>query len=120
MKDDSRVTKSGHILRNTHIDELPQLFNVLKGDISLVGNRPLEHYEVERLLAQKQTLRFLAPAGITGLWQVRQYKRQEFKEKERIMFDNFYALKQSFCLDLYILVQTVAVLFKWKKVGKIS
>jgi lipopolysaccharide/colanic/teichoic acid biosynthesis glycosyltransferase len=67
---DPRITKVGKIIRNTSIDELPQLINVLKGDMSIVGNRPLPVYEAEVLTKGDVAKRFLAPAGITGLWQV--------------------------------------------------
>jgi len=68
--DDPRVTKVGKFIRNTSIDELPQLINVLKGDMSIVGNRPLPVYEAEMLTGDELSKRFLAPPGITGLWQV--------------------------------------------------
>ena len=67
---DPRVTRVGKFIRNTSIDELPQLINVLKGDMSIVGNRPLPVYEAERLTSDQISKRFLAPAGLTGLWQV--------------------------------------------------
>ena len=70
IKDDPRVTRVGKFIRNTSIDELPQLINVLKGDMSIVGNRPLPVYEAEQLTRDDLSKRFLAPAGITGLWQV--------------------------------------------------
>jgi lipopolysaccharide/colanic/teichoic acid biosynthesis glycosyltransferase len=64
------VTKVGKFIRNTSIDELPQLINVLKGDMSIVGNRPLPVYEAELITGDEISKRFLAPPGITGLWQV--------------------------------------------------
>jgi len=70
IKDDPRVTKLGNFLRNSSIDELPQLWNVFIGNMSIVGNRPLPLYEAEKLTTDKNSLRFNAPAGITGLWQV--------------------------------------------------
>jgi len=68
--DDPRVTRIGKFIRKTSIDELPQLFNVLKGDMSIVGNRPLPLYEAEMLTSDQWSERFLGPAGITGMWQV--------------------------------------------------
>lgn len=117
LRDDLRTTRVGRFIRNTHIDELPQLYNVLRGDMSIVGNRPLEIYEAEKLKSRGEMLRFSAAAGITGLWQVQQYKRPELIESERIMFDNFYALKQSFLFDLSIIVKTILVLLRPKKLA---
>lgn len=112
LKEDSRITRMGRLLRNTHVDELPQLFNVIKGDMSVVGNRPLEVYEAEKLIARRETTRFLSPAGITGLWQVRQYGKKTLVERERLTLDNFYADKQAFLFDLKIIIKTIPVIFK--------
>ena len=116
--DDPRITKIGKIIRNTSIDELPQLINVLKGDMSLVGNRPLPVYEAELLTQDQMAKRFLAPAGITGLWQIElRGKGGDMSEKERIALDNRYAdhftgNNYSLWFDLKILLKTVPALFQ--------
>lgn len=116
IHDDLRTTRIGRFIRNIHIDELPQLYNVLKGDMSLVGNRPLEIYEAEQLKSRGEMLRFSAPAGITGLWQVQQHRKLALIESERISLDNFYTLKQSFLFDLGILIKTIPVVLQPKKI----
>ena len=91
---DPRITKIGKFIRNTSIDELPQLINVIKGDMSIVGNRPLPVYEAELLTNDNMSKRFLAPAGITGLWQVElRGKGGKMSEEERMRLDNEYADK---------------------------
>jgi lipopolysaccharide/colanic/teichoic acid biosynthesis glycosyltransferase len=116
IKDDPRVTPFGMFLRNTSLDELPQLFNVLKGDMSLVGNRPLPLYEAERLTKDQIAWRFLAPAGITGLWQVTKRGNKEMSLEERIHLDMEYAMKNSFILDMKIIFATFPALFQKEKV----
>lgn len=103
---DPRVTKVGNFLRNTSLDELPQFFNVLKGDMSIVGNRPLPLYEAETLTTDEWAKRFLAPAGITGLWQIRKKANKNMSIEERINLDIDYADKHNFAYDLWILANT--------------
>jgi lipopolysaccharide/colanic/teichoic acid biosynthesis glycosyltransferase len=112
FKNDPRVTKFGHFIRKTSIDELPQLVNIFKGDMSTVGNRPLPLYEAEMLTTQEWSWRFLAPAGLTGLWQISKRGRAEMSERERKKLDNFYAQNYSIWLDMKILVKTVPALFQ--------
>lgn len=116
MKDDPRVTKLGNFLRNSSIDELPQLFNVVKGDMSIVGNRPLPLYEAEQLTTNEWSMRFLGPAGITGLWQIIKRGKSDMSDRERKKLDNFYNKKFSVWLDLKIIFMTVPVLFQKEKV----
>lgn len=116
LKDDPRITKVGKILRNTSIDELPQLWNVFIGDMSIVGNRPLPLYEAEKLTTDKYALRFLAPAGITGLWQVEKRGKGEMSEEERLMLDNTYAQNHSFTSDIKLILKTIPALFQKENV----
>ena len=114
--DDPRITKIGHFLRNTSIDELPQLINVLKGDMSIVGNRPLPLYEAEMLTSDEWGERFLGPAGITGLWQVKKRGKKTMSEVERKKLDNQYARTNSFWGDIFIVLSTIPALFQEENV----
>jgi len=116
LKDDPRITKVGKFIRNTSIDELPQLWNVLIGDMSIVGNRPLPLYEAEKLTTDKYVMRFMAPAGITGLWQVEKRGKGEMSEEERLMLDNKYAENQSFLDDIKLILRTIPALFQTESV----
>ncbi|WP_080056185.1 sugar transferase [Spirosoma aerolatum] len=113
FKEDPRVTKLGKILRNTSIDELPQLFNILKGDMSFVGNRPLPLYEAEKLTNIGYARRFAAPAGLTGLWQVTKRGKAKVSDLERIQLDVLYAKRYSLRTDLIILLRTLKAV--WQK-----
>jgi lipopolysaccharide/colanic/teichoic acid biosynthesis glycosyltransferase len=106
FSNDPRITRIGRIIRNTSIDELPQLVNVLKGDMSLVGNRPLPLYEASQLTSDEAVGRFLAPAGITGLWQVTERGKANTSADSRKRLDVTYANTCSFWLDMKILVRT--------------
>ncbi len=112
---DPRITRFGSFIRRTSIDELPQLFNVLKGDMSLVGNRPLPLYEAEMLTSNDWSQRFMGPAGVTGLWQIKSRGKRDISERERKKFDNFYASNYSFWFDFQILLKTLPVILHKEK-----
>lgn len=108
FKNDPRITKVGKVIRKLSIDELPQFINILKGDMSVVGNRPLPLYEAELLTNDDSIERFLAPAGLTGLWQVE--KRGDsgsMSAQERKDLDIRYGKEFSFWLDIRILLKTL-------------
>lgn len=105
LEDDPRVTRLGRWLRRSSIDELPQLLNVLRGDMSLVGPRPLLLRDFRRYPKHAQMRRFSRPPGLTGLWQVS--GRSETSDRERIRLDLEYVDHWSLWLDLKILSQTV-------------
>lgn len=114
-ENDPRVTKVGRFLRNTSLDELPQLWNVVKGDLSLVGPRPCVSYELGDFdtLNKKYKKRFEVRGGITGLAQIK--GRNENSWDEKVTYDNIYIddfKKQGVWIDIKILVGTVAKVFK--------
>ena len=108
IENDPRVTKVGRFIRKYSIDELPQLFNILMGDMSIVGNRPLPLYEAERLTADSSIDRFMAPAGLTGLWQVEERgKGGNMSAEERKQLDITYGQTYNFMLDMKIIFRTL-------------
>ncbi|WP_088810292.1 MULTISPECIES: sugar transferase [Listeria] len=108
MKHDPRITKLGRFLRKTSIDELPQLVNVLKGDMSLVGPRPPLEREVEEY-SKRDLGRLAITPGCTGLWQVS--GRNDVSFSEMVNLDLHYIQHVSFSLDMKILLKTVRVIF---------
>ncbi len=116
IKNDSRVTRIGEFIRKTSIDELPQLFNVLKGDMSIVGNRPLPLYEAEKITTDEFLKRFLAPAGITGWWQTSKKGKDNMTVEERLKLDIAYARKYSFWRDIKIIRRTLPAMMQKDKV----
>ncbi|WP_213086922.1 sugar transferase [Chitinophaga agrisoli] len=106
VSNDPRITRLGSFLRNSSLDELPQLVNVLKGDMSLVGNRPLPLYEAATLTTDAWAERFLAPAGITGLWQISKRGKKDMSVEERISLDINYAHRHNFAYDMWLMVNT--------------
>jgi hypothetical protein len=109
VKNDPRVTFVGKIIRRINLDELPQFYNVLKGDMSIVGNRPLPLYEAEKLTNDQMAYRFMAPAGITGMWQIS--IDRFLSEEERIKLDNMYSAVSSPKKDLYIILKSLLTFF---------
>nr|WP_233202195.1 sugar transferase [Parabacteroides provencensis] len=107
LENDPRITHVGKFIRKYSIDELPQLFNILKGDMSVVGNRPLPLYEAELLTSDEYIQRFMAPAGLTGLWQVeKRGDAGKMSAEERKQLDIKYAKSFSFILDMTIIFKT--------------
>ena len=118
-KDDNRVTRIGRILRSTRLDELPQFFNVLRGEMSVVGPRPIRKYFEDQYVddVRYYRLRHLVKPGITGWAQVNQVDpRTENGVKERLEYDLFYIVNMSILLDLFVELKTVKTLFN--KIGK--
>ncbi|MEN6618407.1 MAG: sugar transferase [Rikenellaceae bacterium] len=116
-ENDPRITKIGRFLRKFSIDELPQLINILKGDMSVVGNRPLPLYEAEQLTSDQYIDRFLGPAGLTGLWQVE--KRGDsgrLSPEERKQLDIFYAKNYNFWMDIKIIFKTITAFIQKENV----
>jgi Undecaprenyl-phosphate galactose phosphotransferase WbaP len=106
LKRDPRITRIGRILRKTSLDELPQLLNVVRGEMSLVGPRPIVSNEIERYSGSFALYRQVVP-GLTGLWQVS--GRNQTTYQERVELDDYYVRNWSPWLDLYLLARTVRV-----------
>ena len=109
LMSENRITKVGRILRKTSIDELPQLFNVLNGTMSLIGPRPMLDYQAPRCVGE-ENLRFEMRPGLTGLAQVK--GRNNIRWEERIQYDIEYVKTFTFWLDIVILFKTVLLVFK--------
>lgn len=114
LPDDKRMTKTGNFIRKTSIDELPQLINVLKGDLSLVGPRPLL-MEYLPLYTDEQKKRHLVKPGITGWAQVN--GRNAISWEDKFKLDVWYVENQSFKLDMYILYKTFYNVIKRKDIS---
>ncbi len=106
---DPRITKVGRFIRKTSLDELPQLFNIIKGDLSLVGPRPALPYELELNKEQHEIFKTVKP-GLTGLWQISSRAGNSFEEKYN--YDLEYTRKASLLMDFKIIFKTVLVVFK--------
>ncbi|HCD6741203.1 TPA: sugar transferase, partial [Klebsiella pneumoniae] len=109
LKNDPRITKIGHFLRRTSLDELPQLFNVLKGEMSLVGPRPIITAELERY-NDEVAYYLLSKPGMTGLWQVS--GRSDVDYETRVYLDTWYVKNWSMWNDIAILFKTIGVVLK--------
>lgn len=113
LEKDPRITKIGNIIRKTSLDELPQLFNVLFGTMSLVGPRPVL-YEETLLYGENRDLLLKVKPGITGLWQVSGRNNISYANGERQAIELEYVEKRSFFFDIKILILTVGAVFKMK------
>jgi Undecaprenyl-phosphate galactose phosphotransferase WbaP len=111
LKDDPRVTKIGNILRRTSFDEFPQLVNILKGEMSLVGPRPIVDDEVKKYGEDFNRI-FSVKPGLTGLWQVS--GRSDTDYNDRVSFDTYYLQSWSVWLDVWVLLKTFGVVIKGK------
>ena len=110
LKDDPRITPVGKFLRKTSLDELPQIFNVLKGEMSLVGPRPVVKKEIEDYYKEEAEYYFKVPPGITGLWQVS--GRSNTSYDYRVSLDSWYVKNWNLWLDVVILLKTVKAVIK--------
>jgi exopolysaccharide production protein ExoY len=110
LENDPRVTKIGYILRKSSFDEVPQLWNVIKGDMALVGPRPVTANEIELMFGDKSDVVTSVRPGITGLWQVS--GRSSLKYSERIALDTEYVYRRSLWLDVKILFKTIPAVLR--------
>src|SRR5574340_59698 len=110
LKDDPRITRIGKFLRSTSLDELPQILNVLRGEMSLVGPRPVTQIEIDEYYGEMAGLCFSVPPGITGLWQVSGRNRESYDH--RIALDSWYVRNWNLWLDIIILLKTIRIVIK--------
>ena len=106
LKDDQRITKIGKVIRALSLDELPQIFNVLKGEMSFVGPRPIIEEEISKYGDKFEYYKKVRP-GITGLWQIN--GRNDVSYEKRVSFDTNYSKNLNLKLDLFILAKTVPI-----------
>jgi lipopolysaccharide/colanic/teichoic acid biosynthesis glycosyltransferase len=111
LKNDPRVSRLGAMLRKTSLDEIPQLWNILIGDMSIIGPRPIVDAEVEKYGSCFGLYKQVRP-GLTGLWQVS--GRNDISYKRRVELDEYYILNRSFKLDVEIILKTVKVVIGGK------
>lgn len=109
LKNDPRITPLGKFLRKNSLDEFPQFWNVIRGDLSVVGPRPMVHHEITKHLGPKATKILAIRPGLTGLWQVS--GRSNTTYAERIKMDELYVDSQSLLLDIKIIAKTIPSLF---------
>ncbi len=110
LKNDPRITRIGKFLRRTSLDELPQIFNVLKGEMSFVGPRPVTEEELKKYYGEFSSFYYMVSPGITGLWQVS--GRNEVAYEDRVKMDVWYVLNWSLWLDIILLIRTISVVLK--------
>jgi lipopolysaccharide/colanic/teichoic acid biosynthesis glycosyltransferase len=121
QENDPRLTKVGYIIHKTGIDRWLQLLNVIKGDLSLVGNRPIRLYEAEMLTVGEWNDRFQGPAGLTGLWKIKSHRNyKSLSTEDRKLLDNKYLKiakrKYPFWKDLLIILRTIPAIFQKKNI----
>ena len=110
LKEDPRITRVGAFLRRTSLDELPQIFNVLRGEMNFVGPRPVTREEIDRYYRENAEYYFMVKPGITGLWQVS--GRNDIAYDQRVALDRWYVSNWSIWLDVVILLKTVKVVLQ--------
>lgn len=112
LKNDPRITPVGKVLRKTSFDELPQLWNILRGDLSVVGPRPVVQDELIKYFGEKAKIVLSIRPGLTGLWQVS--GRSNTSYDDRVLLDEEYVKNQSFFLDLKLIAKTLPAIFTSK------
>lgn len=109
LTNDTRITRMGHILRNTSLDELPQIINILKGDLSIIGPRPVVSDELEKYGPNKSKFLSVVP-GLTGYWQAN--GRSNTTYEERMQMEMYYVDNLSFKLDMKVFIKTFSAVIK--------
>lgn len=114
LEDDPRITRIGRFIRKTSLDELPQLLSVLKGDMSLIGPRPVVDSEMKNYSRNNAQLLFTAKPGITGYWQINGRSNSTYESGERQEMELYYVKNRCLALDMQILFRTVSVVLNGK------